>query len=244
MSRTLSLLFGLVSYLVAQVSLIYAIGFVGGVVVPKTVDGPGASGSTTTAVIVNLVLLGLFGIQHSGMARKGFKDWWTEIIPEHLERSVYVLLSGLLLLLLYWQWRPMPEIVWSVEHPVGATLLWILFGAGFALAVGSTFLIDHFDLFGLRQVYLRWKGEAYEPVPFQTPGLYDHVRHPLMLGLLLAFWAIPTMTVGHLLFALVTSAYIFVGIYFEERAMVDRFGERYEQYRTDTPMLIPGIKGG
>lgn len=243
MGRLLSVLFGGVSYLIFLASFLYAIGFVGDVAVPRTIDAPVGDYSSGTALGVNLLLLGLFAIQHSGMARQRFKDWWTTIIPEHLERSVYVLITSLLLFLLYWQWRPMPETIWSVESTVGAGILWALFGLGWAIVLVSTFLIDHFDLFGLRQVYLYWQGKEYEPIPFQTPGLYQYIRHPLMLGFLIAFWAIPTMTAGHLLFAVATTGYVFVGIYFEERALADRFGEIYEQYRRETPMLIPGLKG-
>lgn len=242
MRRVLSFLFGLVSYLIFLASFLYAIGFVGDLAVPKTINAPVGEYSVGTALGVNLALLGLFAIQHSGMARQSFKEWWTNIIPGHLERGVYVLITSLLLFLLYWQWRPMPETIWSVESGLGAGILWAVFGLGWAIVLISTFMIDHFDLFGLRQVYLYWKGQAYEPIPFQTPGLYKYVRHPLMLGFILAFWAIPTMTAGHLLFAGATTGYIFVGIYFEEQALTERFGETYEAYRRETPMLIPGLK--
>lgn len=244
MRRILSFAFGLVSYLVFLASFLYALGFVGDFAVPKTIDDPSVETSFWGALLVNVVLLGLFAVQHSGMARQGFKEWWTSIVPEHLERSVYVLLSSLLLFLLYWLWQPMPETVWSVEGGAGEAILWGLFGLGWVLALVSTFLIDHFDLFGLRHVYLHLKGQSYEPVPFQTPSLYKYTRHPLMLGFLIAFWAIPTMTVGHLLFSVATTGYIFVGIYLEEQDMAERFGETYREYRRVTPMLIPGLKGG
>lgn len=242
MRRVLSFLFGLVSYVLFLASFLYAIGFVGGFAVPKTLDGPAVETSFWGALAINVALLGLFAVQHSGMARPGFKEWWTSIVPEHLERSVYVLLTSLLLFLLYWQWQPMPETIWSVSG-IWATVLWAVFGLGWLVVLISTFMIDHFDLFGLRQVYLYLKNQPYEPVPFQTPGLYNHVRHPLMLGFLIAFWATPTMTVGHLLFSVATTGYIFVGTYLEERDLLRRFGETYEEYRAKTPMLIPGLKG-
>lgn len=244
MRRVLSFAFGLVSYLVFLASFLYAIGFVGDFAVPKTIDGPAVEPSFWSALAINLALLGLFAVQHSGMARQGFKEWWTSVVPEHLERSVYVLISSLLLFLLYWQWQPMPETVWSVEGGAGEVILWGLFGLGWVVALVSTFLIDHFDLFGLRHVYLYLKGQPYEPVPFQTPSLYKYVRHPLLLGFLIAFWAIPTMTVGHLLFSVATTGYTLVGIYLEERDLLARFGETYREYRRATPMLIPGLKGG
>lgn len=242
MRRVLSFAFGLVSYLVFLASFLYAIGFVGGFAVPKTIDGPAVETSFWGALLVNVGLLGLFAVQHSGMARQGFKEWWTSVVPKHLERSLYVLISSLLLFLLYWQWQPMPETVWSVEGGAGEVILWGLYGLGWLVALVSTFLIDHFDLFGLRHVYLYLKGQPYEPVPFQTPSLYKYVRHPLLLGFLIAFWAIPTMTVGHLLFSVATTGYTIIGIYLEERDLLERFGETYEKYRRATPMLIPGLK--
>ncbi|HEY1378706.1 MAG TPA: isoprenylcysteine carboxylmethyltransferase family protein [Gemmataceae bacterium] len=237
-TKALSLTYGMVSYLIFLGTVLYAIGFVGNLVGPKSIDtGPAAS--VAEAMTIDLVLLGLFAVQHSVMARPGFKRWWTRIVPPHVERSTYVLASSVALILLFWQWRPLPAVVWAVERPV-ADAVWVLFGVGWLVVLISTFLIDHFDLFGLRQVSLYAKGQPYTPPPFRTTGLYRVVRHPIMLGFLIAFWATPTMTWGHLLFAGMTTAYILVGVNLEERDLRAAFGIAYEDYRRQVGMVVPG----
>jgi len=191
------------------------------------------------AVLVDLVLLGLFAFQHSVMARPAFKERWTRIVPKPAERSTYVLMTSVVLALLFWQWRPIPGLVWNIEDPVGNGLLQGLFWLGWVILFASTFMIDHFDLFGLRQVYLRLKGRPYRPVPFVQAALYRFVRHPIMLGVLIGHWATPSMSVGHLLFAAATTAYVFVGILLEERDTRKALGENYERYRRSTPMIVP-----
>lgn len=201
-------------------------------------DGP-ATGSLTSAFAVNAGLLALFAVQHSVMARKWFKTRWTRIVPKPIERSTYVLLSSLALILLFWQWRPMGGEIWSVENATGALILRGLFAFGWGLVLVSTFLIDHFDLFGLRQVWLYLIGQLYAPRDFVTPGPYRLVRHPLYAGWFFAFWMTPTMTLAHLVFAVATSAYILIAIQFEEHDMVREFGNTYEDYRRRVPMLVP-----
>ncbi len=191
------------------------------------------------AVAVNLLLLGLFGLQHSGMARQGFKKRWTAIIPEHLERSTYVLVSSLTLFLLFWQWRPISGMVWNLQDSFPGTLLWGCFWFGWLMVFVSSFLINHFDLFGLRQVYLHLRSRPYTPLEFNTPALYRYVRHPIMLGFLIAFWSTPRMTIGHLIFSIGATLYILIGIRLEERDLVDLHGEAYEDYRRRASMLQP-----
>ena len=238
MKRLLILGFGAASYATFVVAFLYAIGFVGNLVVPRTVDN-GIAAPTGEAVIVNLVLLSVFAVQHSVMARPAFKRWWTRIVAPAVERSIYVLLSSLALILLYWQWRTLPAVVWDVNSATGRTVLWALFWLGWAIVFASTFMISHFDLFGLRQVFLAWRGKPYRDLEFRTVLLYRLIRHPIMLGFIIAFWATPTMTAGHLLFAAVTTAYILAAVQLEERDLLASLGEQYRAYRRRVPMLLP-----
>jgi protein-S-isoprenylcysteine O-methyltransferase Ste14 len=238
MNRMFALFFGIVSYLVFFVTFIYAIGFVGDVVFLKSINS-GTSGSMVRSLFIDAVLLGLFAIPHSVMARPGFKRWWTRIIPEVIERSTYVLVSSLLLAFLFWQWQPIPYVIWEVTNPVGRVVLQVLFWMGWAIVVLSTFLISHFNLFGLRQVYLHQVGKPSKNSDFRTPGLYKLVRHPLMLGFIIAFWSTPKMTFGHLIFAVGTTTYILIALQFEERDLVRIHGNAYESYRERVFMLLP-----
>jgi protein-S-isoprenylcysteine O-methyltransferase Ste14 len=238
MGRIIGFLFGLVAYLVFLPTFLYAIGFVTGVGVPKTIDD-GPVVPVTEALIVNLLLLSLFAVQHSGMARKPFKRWLTQFMPASVERSVYVLLASLALILLLWQWRPIPAVVWQITNEQVAMTMTALSLAGWLLVLFSTFLINHFELFGLHQVAANLAGRTMPEVRFKTPVLYKFVRHPIYLGFIIAFWATPVMTVGHLLFAAVTTAYIFVGIALEERDLIQLFGEEYKRYRAQVGMLAP-----
>jgi methanethiol S-methyltransferase len=242
-ARSGALLYGIASYLVFFVTFVYAIGFVENLLVPKTIDG-GPAAPTAQALIVNLLLMSLFAIQHSVMARKGFKQWWTRFIPVSVERATYVLLASLALALLIWQWRPMPTIVWQVADPQFAMALTALSFVGWLIVLTSTFLINHFELFGLHQVANNLVGRPMPAPRFRTPIYYRFVRHPIYLGFIIAFWAAPTMSAGHLLFAAVTTAYIFVGIWLEERDLVDMFGDDYRRYRKRVAMLVPWRRPG
>jgi methanethiol S-methyltransferase len=238
MSKIISLVFGVVSYFIFFGTFLYAVGFVANVVVPKSIDS-GVEGSTAIALVINLVLLTIFALQHSVMARPGFKKAWTKFVPKPVERSVYVLFASSALILVFWQWRPMTGMVWNIENSVGRIALYFVFAAGWAIVLLSTFMINHFELFGLRQVYHNSRGIQPPNMDFTTRAFYKFVRHPIMLGFIIAFWATPTMTVGHLLFAAVTTAYILVAIQFEERDLVDSHGETYLDYKRKVGMLVP-----
>ena len=238
LGRITAFIYGVLCYLVFFGTFLYAVGFMGNLIVPKSIDS-GRQEPFGVAVLIDTGLLLVFAIQHSVMARQWFKRAWTRFIPEPVERSTYVLISSLLLLLLFWQWRPLGGQLWNVENNAGRIALLAGFATGWFLVLISTFLINHFDLFGLRQVYYYLRGRQYSPVAFRTPALYRFVRHPLYLGWLLAFWSTPTMTATHLFFAIVTTGYILVAIQFEERDMIRFYGETYRRYRQQIPMIIP-----
>jgi methanethiol S-methyltransferase len=240
MSRIIALIYGALCYAFFFVTFLYALAFVENAYVPRTIDvGPEAS--LTEALIINLVLMSLFAIQHSVMARPQFKAWWTRFVPKTVERSTYVLCATAALALLCWQWRPIPAVVWEVQTPAAAAFLTGLSLLGWLIVLASTFMINHFELFGLYQVAKNFTGSALPDAKFKTPLLYNFVRHPIYLGFIIAFWAAPVMTVGHLLFAAVTTAYIFVGIFLEERDLVDLFGDDYHRYRRRVGMLVPWL---
>jgi protein-S-isoprenylcysteine O-methyltransferase Ste14 len=236
--RIAALVYGVVCYGAFFGTFLYAIGFVGNVVVSKSMDS-GRDGPLAQALLVNLGLLALFAVQHSVMARPAFKRAWKRVIPEPIERSTYVLASSLALILLFWQWRPMGGVVWEVEAPFARLLLFAVCAAGWLTVLVSTFLINHFDLFGLRQTWLYFRGKRYTPIAFRTPGPYRWVRHPLYVGWLLAFWATPTMTAAHLVFALMTTGYILTAIQLEEQDLISAYGDTYRRYRQRVPMLLP-----
>lgn len=242
MSRFLTLAYGALCYAVFLGVFVYAIGFIGGFATPTILDGVPRR-PLIEALLIDVGLLALFAVQHSGMARPAFKRWWTRIVPEAAERSTYVLVSSLLLVGLFAWWQPLGGVIWQAEGWARAAILTV-YGLGWALLLYSTFLIDHFDLFGLRQVWRRARGAAYEPPRFHAPSLYRLVRHPLYVGWLMIFWAAPTMTAAHLLFAVMTTAYILVAIQLEERDLVTAFPDDYPNYRRRTPMLIPRLSRG
>ena len=231
-------LYGSLSYVIFLGTFLYALAFVGNLGVPTALDGA-PRGSFAAAFAINVALLAVFAVQHSVMARKSFKEWWTRIVPKPLERSTYVLFSSLALILMFWLWQPLGGVVWSVEAPLGRFVLRALFAFGWGLVLVSTFLINHFDLFGMRQVWLYLLGRPYTTLRFGTPGPYRLVRHPLYVGWLFAFWSTPTMTLAHLLFSIATTAYILIAIQFEERDLAREHGEAYRAYRRSVPMLVP-----
>jgi protein-S-isoprenylcysteine O-methyltransferase Ste14 len=240
MIRILTLAYGVVSYLIFFLTFLYAIGFLGNVVVPKSLDS-GPTDPWLTALAIDLALLSVFAVQHSVMARQGFKRFVNRLIPAGTERSTYVLASSLALILLFWQWRPLGGVVWYVQHPVGRALLYGGFAFGWLLVLGATVVINHFDLFGLRQSWRAFRGQPQAELHFVTPVLYRLVRHPLYVGWFFAFWSTPTMTVTHLLFAVVTTAYILVAIQLEERDLMNAHPE-YAEYRRKVPMLVPALR--
>lgn len=253
MKRVLVLLFGVVSYAVSMLTVLYLIAFVGNLqqtglvqwlpwledLVPYSVSYGRETGPVAAAIAINLGLILIFGLQHSIMARSGFKGWLKRMLPESAERSVYVLVASACLILLFWQWRPIPAVLWEAESAIGQTIGWVVFALGFAIVLLSTFLIDHFDLFGLRQVWGQFRQRSARPLAFVTPLFYRYVRHPLYLGFLLAFWGGPLMTTGHLLLAAGMTAYILIAVRFEERDMLRAFGEKYARYREQVPMIVP-----
>ncbi|WP_291611719.1 methanethiol S-methyltransferase [Bradyrhizobium sp.] len=239
-ARSFVLGYGVLAYLVFFVTFLYAIGFVSQLIVPKTIDS-GVAASPLRALVVNLALMSLFAVQHSGMARQGFKRLFANFASPALERSTYVLLASLSLVLLFWQWQPITAVVWQIETPALAYAAVAVHFLGWLVVLYSTFLISHFELFGLTQVVTHFAGRLAEPMKFKTPGLYRLIRHPIYLGFIIAFWSAPVMTVGHLLFAAVTTAYIFVGIWLEERDLVAQFGEEYRRYRQKVAMMLPGL---
>jgi methanethiol S-methyltransferase len=241
MKRLIFFLYGVICYLIFFGTFSYAVGFVSTLLVPKHIDSIPQS-PLANALLINAGLLSLFALQHSVMARPAFKRWWTKIVPEPIERSTYVLLSSVCLLLLFWYWQPLGGVIWNVESETLQIVLQSLCLVGFGIVLITTFMINHFDLFGLRQVWLYLNGKKYESLPFRTPLFYKYVRHPLYLGFLIAFWSTPTMTAAHLFFAVMTTGYILTAIQFEENDLVKHFGSRYQDYKRSAPMIIPFLK--
>lgn len=242
MKRALVFALGVTSYLIFLGTFVYLAGFLGNLFVPTSIDAAPAV-PLWEAMLVNTLLLAAFGLQHSVMARPGFKCWWTRFVPTPAERSTYVMFTNLVLILLFWQWRPMGGVIWDVQAPVSRSFCHWMYAAGWVIVLWATFLINHFDLFGLRQVWLYLRGKQYTPLTFKTPGPYRWVRHPLYLGWLIAFWATPTMTIAHLVFAVGMTIYILIAIRFEERDLVAHYGKGYADYRRQVPMLIPLGRG-
>ena len=238
-ARISAFIYGIVCYIIFFGTFLYAIAFVGNLIVPRSMDSA-VNTSLTNAFVINFSLLGIFGLQHSLMARQWFKDWWTQLVPRPVERSTYVLFSSLCLIALFYFWQPMGIEIWNVQNSWVRIILYSLFAFGWLLVLGSSFLINHFDLFGLRQVYFYFLDREYTQLDFAVPGLYKIVRHPLYVGWLFAFWATPTMTLAHLVFALGTTVYILVAIQLEERELLKFHGQAYADYRDRVPMLIPG----
>jgi methanethiol S-methyltransferase len=242
MNRKLALAYGVFAYALFFGTFCYAIGFLGNVFVPRSIDSAPTS-PWATALAIDALLLGIFAVQHSVMARPAFKRWWTQFVPEPIERSTYVLFSSIALILTFAFWQPLGGAIWTVENATGRFLLYTLYAIGWLTVLLSSFVISHFDLFGLRQVWLYFQGKEYTPLPFETPGIYRIVRHPLYVGWFIAFWATPTMTVSHLVFALLASGYILAALPFEEADLVAHFGDHYENYRKRVPRFIPRVLG-
>ena len=240
MKRWLFYIYGVVCHLLFFATFAYLLGFVGNVLVPKSIDSS-PSASVGTAVAIDLVLIAIFALQHSVMARPAFKRVWTRIIPHPIERSTYVLASCIVTIVLIWGWQAVDMVIWDVQHPVARGFLWGLFATGWLLVPAVSLMIDHFDLFGTRQVWLFLRGREYTHLPFRTPMLYNRIRHPLYVGWATAFWATPTMTLGHFLFATTMTAYMALAVRFEERDLVEHFGHRYENYRQRVPMFLPRL---
>jgi len=243
MGRGIAFLYGVVCYGIFFLTFLYLIGFLGNLLVPRSIDvGPVAS--ISAAFLINFALIALFGIQHTVMARPGFKEKWTKIVPKSVERSTYVLISSLILILLYWQWRPMTGVIWEAEAVWAQNILWAVFFGGFLLVLMTTFVIDHFDLFGLRQVWLNLREKSYTDLRFKVTLFYKFVRHPMYIGWIMSFWGTPRMTAGHMLFALGMTTYILIAIRYEERDLVKFLGDDYARYREKVPMLIPKFGKG
>ncbi|MGK7921161.1 MAG: methanethiol S-methyltransferase [Trichodesmium sp.] len=238
MSRILAFIYGLTCYIIFFITFIYAIGFIGNLIVPKTLDSD-LNASLIESILIDVLLIAVFAIQHSLMARQSFKEWWKKIIPNSIERSTYVLMSSLALLLLFGQWHGLGGIIWNIQNPIISNIIYGIFALGWLIALLSTFMINHFDLFGLRQVYLYLRGQEYKYLGFRTPGFYKYVRHPIMLGFVIAFWATPIMTISHLIFALALTIYMLVGIKLEEADMISIYGNLYQEYQAQVSMLIP-----
>lgn len=238
MKRVLFFLYGVICYFIFFGTFLYAIGFVGNIIVPKSIDTE-ATVPIGEALLINTALLGLFALQHSVMARKGFKKWWMRYIPVEIERSTYVLFTNFALLLLFWQWQPLGGVIWNIQNPIVQYIMYGIFALGWLLVLVTTFVINHFDLFGLRQVWLQLVGKKYTNLGFVTPGPYKMIRHPLYLGFILAFWVTPVMTVAHLVFVLATTGYILIAIQFEEKDLVNIHGGDYANYRKRVPMIFP-----
>jgi len=238
MKRLLAFMYGIFCYLIFLVTFLYAIAFIANIYVPKTIDH-GISGTLIPSIIIDTLLLGVFAIQHSVMARPGFKKWWTNIVPKSIERSTYVLFASLALVLLFWQWRPLPDLIWNVQADGWQMTLWILSGLGWFIVLTGTYMISHWHLFGLKQVTENLKGKELSNPKFKINGYYHFVRHPLMLGFIIAFWATPTMTLGHLLFAAASTGYILIALQLEERDLIRYFGAKYLNYKERVPGLIP-----
>ena len=239
MSRIAIFAYGLVCYVMFLVVFLYMVGFIGNFWVPKSIDAPPAVVGILPALAINIGLLLAFGLQHSIMARPTFKNWWTRFVPKPAERSTYVLASNVCMIALLALWQPMPMIIWDVHNEFTRGTVWFLFAGGWLLVLLATFLINHFDLFGLRQIWLHLRGREYTHLSFATPFIYNYIRHPLYVGWMTAFWATPTMTLGHLVFAAVNTVYMLIAIFLEERNLVQHFGRQYEEYRKRTPMFVP-----